>query len=117
MNIESEIKHFKDLSAIDQSRFLARFMYEMTLEARNFYSPTGTQDIDANKLRFINEIQHRLTPLHRTGAYSTIPAVRTTTSCCVCCWRLGRRKRSKRCCTPPTHAPSRRPHNVRIGSG
>jgi hypothetical protein len=61
MNIDSEIKHFKDLSALEQSRFLARFMYEMTLEARNFYSPTGVQDIDADKLRFINEIQHRLT--------------------------------------------------------
>ena len=61
MNIDSEIKHFKDLSALEQARFLSRFMYEMTLEARNFYSPTGTQDIDADKLRFINEIQHRVT--------------------------------------------------------
>lgn len=61
MNIESEIQHFRDLSALEQSRFLARFMYELTLEARNFYSPTGEQDIDANKLRFINEIQHRIT--------------------------------------------------------
>lgn len=61
MNIESEIKHFKDMSALEQARFLARFMYELTLEARNFYSPTGEQDIDANKLRFINEIQHRIT--------------------------------------------------------
>jgi hypothetical protein len=61
MNIDSEIQHFKDLSALDQSRFLARFMYELTLEARNFYSPTGEQNIDATKLRFINEIQHRLT--------------------------------------------------------
>lgn len=61
MNIESEIRHFKDLSALEQSRFLARFMYELTLEARNFYSPSGEQDIDANKLRFINEIQHRIT--------------------------------------------------------
>ena len=54
MNIDSEIKHFKDLSSNEQSRFIARFMYEMTLEARNFYSPTGAQDIDADKLRFIN---------------------------------------------------------------
>ena len=61
MNIESEVRHFKDMSALEQSRFLARFMYELTLEARNFYSPTGEQGIDANKLRFINEIQHRLT--------------------------------------------------------
>ncbi|HKE94295.1 MAG TPA: hypothetical protein VKB34_08330 [Povalibacter sp.] len=61
MNIESEIRHFTDLSSIDKARFLARFMYEMTLEARNFYGRGGDQDIDANKLRFINEIQHRLT--------------------------------------------------------
>jgi hypothetical protein len=61
MNIDSEIKHFRDLSSNEQSRFIARFMYEMTLEARNFYSPMGSQDIDADKLRFINEIQHRLT--------------------------------------------------------
>jgi hypothetical protein len=61
MNIESEIRHFAELSSIDKARFLARFMYELTLEARNFYGPGGNQDIDANKLRFINEIQHRLT--------------------------------------------------------
>ncbi|HEU4601544.1 MAG TPA: hypothetical protein VFS24_06235 [Steroidobacteraceae bacterium] len=61
MNIESEIRHFSDLSAVDQGRFLARFMYELTLEARNFYGPGGEQAIDANKLRFVNEIQHRVT--------------------------------------------------------
>lgn len=61
MNIESEIRNFADLSSIDKSRFLARFMYEMTLEARGFYQPAGDQGIDAPKLRFINEIQHRLT--------------------------------------------------------
>lgn len=61
MNIESEVRHFADLSSIDKARFLARFMYELTLEARNFYAPGGNQDIDANKLRFVNEIQHRVT--------------------------------------------------------
>ena len=61
MNIDSEIRNFSDLSAVDQARFLARFMYELTLEARNYYGPGGDQPIDANKLRFINEIQHRLT--------------------------------------------------------
>ena len=61
MNIDSEIRNFTDLSSIDKARFLARFMYELTLEARHFYSPTGDQNIDAGKLRFINEIQHRLT--------------------------------------------------------
>jgi hypothetical protein len=61
MNIDSEIRHFSELSAIDQARFLARFMYELTLEARNFYGPGGEQPIEPMKLRFINEIQHRLT--------------------------------------------------------
>lgn len=61
MNIDSEIRNFADLSSIDKARFLARFMYEMTLEARNYYSLTGDQDIDSGKLRFINEIQHRIT--------------------------------------------------------
>jgi hypothetical protein len=60
MNLESEIRHFSDLSANEQARFLARFMYELTLEARNFYSPGGEQTIDANKLRFVNEVQHRV---------------------------------------------------------
>jgi hypothetical protein len=61
MNIDSEIRSFSGLSANEQARFLARFMYELTLEARNFYSPGGEQTIDANKLRFVNEVQHRLT--------------------------------------------------------
>lgn len=61
MNIDSEIRHFSDLSSIDQARFVARFMHELTLEARNFYGAGAEQPIDPMKLRFINEIQHRLT--------------------------------------------------------
>ena len=61
MNIESEIRHFSSLSANEQARSLARFMYELTLEARNFYGPGGDQAIDPNKLRFVNEVQHRVT--------------------------------------------------------
>jgi hypothetical protein len=61
MNIESEIRHFSDLSDVDKARFLARFMYEMTMEGRNFYGPGGEQPIDSDKLRFINEIQLRIT--------------------------------------------------------
>lgn len=62
MNLDSEIRNFSGLSAIDQARFLARFLYELTLEARNFYGPGGEQPLeDINKLRFLNEIQHRLT--------------------------------------------------------
>lgn len=61
MNIESEIRNFSELSSIDQARFMAHFMYELTLEARNFYTPGGQQNIDPLKLRFINEVQHRVT--------------------------------------------------------
>ncbi len=61
MNLQSEIRNFRELSPLDKARFLVRFMYELTLEARGFYTATGVQDIDPVKLRFINEIQHRLT--------------------------------------------------------
>lgn len=61
MNIESEIRNFTELSSNEQARFLTHFMYELTLEARSFYAPGGQQDIDPLKLRFINEIQHRIT--------------------------------------------------------
>lgn len=61
MNIESEIRIFSGLSANEQARFMTRFMYELTLEARNFYAPGGVQNIEPLKLRFINEIQHRVT--------------------------------------------------------
>lgn len=61
MNIDSEIRHFSDLSPLEQARLLTRFMYELTLEARNFYAAGGEQAIDASKLRFINEVQHRVT--------------------------------------------------------
>lgn len=61
MNIDSEIRSFTDLSSNEQARFMAHFMYEVTLEARNFYGPGGDGEIDANKLRFVNEVQHRVT--------------------------------------------------------
>jgi hypothetical protein len=61
MNLDSEIRHFSDLSSLEQARFLARFLYELTLEARNFYGAAGEQPMDLNRLRFLNEIQHRLT--------------------------------------------------------
>ena len=61
MNLDSEIRHFEELSAVDKSRLLARFMYELTLEARNYYGTGGEQPIDPHKLRFINEVQHRVT--------------------------------------------------------
>ena len=62
MNLDSEIRHFEEMSSLEKSRLLARFMYEMTLEARNFYGAGGDQStIDPHKMRFINEVQHRVT--------------------------------------------------------
>jgi hypothetical protein len=61
MNIDSEIRHFRDLSANEQARHLVHFLYELTLEARNFYGAGNQHPIDASTLRFINEIQYRLT--------------------------------------------------------
>ena len=61
MNLQSEIRNFVELPPLDKARFLVRFMYELTLEARGFYTATGVADMDVAKLRFINEIQHRLT--------------------------------------------------------
>lgn len=61
MNIASEIRNFSGLSANEQARFMAHFMYELTLEARSFYTPGGQRAIDPMKLRFINEVQHRVT--------------------------------------------------------
>jgi hypothetical protein len=62
MNLDSEIRHFEEMSSLEKSRLLARFMYELTLEARNFYGAGGDQPIDDPfKLRFINEVQHRVT--------------------------------------------------------
>ena len=61
MNLDSEIRHFVDMTALEKSRLLARFMYELTLEARNFYGAGGEQPMDPHKLRFVNEVQHRCT--------------------------------------------------------
>ena len=61
MNLDSEIRHFEGMSSLEKSRLLARFMYEMTLEARNFYGAGGEQPMDIHKLRFVNEVQQRIT--------------------------------------------------------
>jgi len=62
MNLDSEIRHFEEMPSLEKSRLLARFMYELTLEARNFYGSGGEQPtMDPHKLRFVNEVQHRVT--------------------------------------------------------
>lgn len=61
MNLDSEIRNFEGLASLEKARLLAHFMYEMTLEARNFYAAGGDQPMDVHKMRFIIEVQHRVT--------------------------------------------------------
>jgi hypothetical protein len=61
MNIDSEVRQFEQATALEKARVLARFLYELTLEARNFYGKGGEQQLDLQRLRFLNEIQHSVT--------------------------------------------------------
>ena len=61
MNLNSEIQYFGELPTIDKGRFLSLFMHELAEEARSTYGPGGEFDVaDAQHLRFINELQHRM---------------------------------------------------------
>lgn len=60
MNLQSEIEYFSDLTTIDKGRFLALLMNELADEARSTYGPQPDQVIQSGLLRFINELQHRL---------------------------------------------------------
>jgi predicted protein tyrosine phosphatase len=59
MNIQSEIEYFTELTTIDKARMLTLLMNELAEEAKGTYGP-GDQVTDAAHLRFINELQHRL---------------------------------------------------------
>ncbi len=61
MNLQSEIDHFAELRPIDQARLLNMFLHELTEEARSTYGPGSEQVIDTARLRFGNELVHRLT--------------------------------------------------------
>ena len=60
MNIQSEIEYFSELTTIDKARFLSLLMGELAEEAKGTYGPGSDQVTDAAHLRFINELQHRL---------------------------------------------------------
>jgi hypothetical protein len=60
MNIQSEIEYFSELIAIDKARFLAQLMHELAEEAKGTYGPLPDQVSDVAHLRFINELQHRI---------------------------------------------------------
>jgi len=60
MNIQSEIEYFSELTTIDKARILTLLMNELAEEAKSTYGPGNEQVNDAAHLRFINELQHRL---------------------------------------------------------
>src|SRR5262245_36807002 len=63
MNIQSEIEYFGELVTIDKGRFLTLLIHELAEEAKGTYGPGAEQVSDAAHLRFINELQHRLSRL------------------------------------------------------
>jgi hypothetical protein len=56
MNVQSEIEYFSDLGLVDKARFVVRLMGEVAEEAK----VGGGDGHDASRLRFANEIIHRL---------------------------------------------------------
>ncbi len=60
MNVQSEIEYFGELTTIDKARFLTLLVHELAEEAKATYGPGAEQVTDAAHLRFINELQHRI---------------------------------------------------------
>jgi hypothetical protein len=60
MNLKSEIDFFCDLFPIDKAGFLALLMHELAEEAKTTYGPVMDQVVTPGLLRFINELQHRI---------------------------------------------------------
>ncbi len=56
MNIQSEIEYFSEMTTIDKGRFLTLLIYELAEQGKG----TSEQATDAAHLRFINELQQRL---------------------------------------------------------
>jgi hypothetical protein len=63
VNLESEIQYFTELAYIDKARLLNLFLHELAESVRATYGPRADQVHDAVRLRFANELAHRLTRL------------------------------------------------------
>lgn len=61
MNLQSEIDYFGELRLIDKARLLNLFLHELADEARGTYGADVGEVHDAQHLRFVNELVHRLT--------------------------------------------------------
>jgi hypothetical protein len=60
MNLQSEITFFADLQVLDKARLLTLVLRELAEEARGTYGANADQVHDAARLRFANELVHRL---------------------------------------------------------
>lgn len=63
MNLQSEIAFFSEMGLTDKARLLTSFLCELSAEARSTYGPTPDAVHDGVRLRFANEIVHRVTKL------------------------------------------------------
>lgn len=63
MNLESEIQYFTELAYIDKARLLNLLLHEVAEAARATYGATPERVHDGLRLRFVNELVHRLTRL------------------------------------------------------
>jgi hypothetical protein len=63
VNLESEIQYFTELAYIDKARLLNLVLHELAEAARVTYGPTPEKVHDGLRLRFVNDLAHRLTRL------------------------------------------------------
>ncbi|HET9863740.1 MAG TPA: hypothetical protein VFP37_09885 [Steroidobacteraceae bacterium] len=63
MNLQSEITYFSEMGVTDKARLMASFLAELTAEARATYGAAQDAVHDGARLRFTNEIVHRVTRL------------------------------------------------------
>lgn len=57
----SAVDRFKSLPPVSQIEILARLAHELTIVGRDTYHISGSGVREPNRLRFLNEIQHRVT--------------------------------------------------------
>lgn len=60
MNLQSEIEYFIELEPGGQARLLALLVHELSIEARVTYGPIAEHVQDGARLRFVNEMNARL---------------------------------------------------------
>jgi hypothetical protein len=60
MNSDEAVTAFMNLSADQQVRALATYAFRLTINARSTYAPGSGDIADPHRLRFLNEVQHRV---------------------------------------------------------